>query len=95
MKHLEGCYSVDLAVEVLVELLHDLLEAEQIVLHVVLCHDQAQVELGERCLQKFVIHLPAKNNDPIKKGPISEVQIQKSSNEGNNLKVPIKKTHEN
>ena len=64
-------------------------------LHVVLGHDQAEVELGERRLQKLVIHLPAKNNVPMKKGPISEVQIQKSPNEGNNLKVPIKKTHEN
>ena len=59
-------------------------------LHVVLCHDQAEVELGERCLQEFVIHLPAKNNVPMKKGPISEVN-KKRPNEGNNLKVPIKK----
>ena len=49
---------MDLAVEVLVKLLHDLLEAEQVVLHVVLGHDQAEVELGERRLQKLVVHLP-------------------------------------
>ena len=48
----------DLAVQVLVKLLHDLLESLQVVLHIVLGHDQAQVELGEGRLQKLVVHLP-------------------------------------
>ena len=50
----------DLAVQVLVKLLHDLLESLQVMLHIVLGHDQAQVELGEGRLQKLVIHLPDK-----------------------------------
>ena len=50
----------DLAVQVLVKLLHDLLESLQVVLHIVLGHDQAQVELGEGRLQKLVVHLPDK-----------------------------------
>ena len=49
---------MNLAVQVLVKLLHDLLEALQVVLHIVLGHDQAQVELGEGRLQKLVVHLP-------------------------------------
>ena len=34
------CFGGHLAVQVLVKLLHDLLEAEQVVLHIVLNHDQ-------------------------------------------------------
>ena len=51
---------MNLAVQVLVKLLHDLLESLQVVLHIVLGHDQAQVELGEGRLQKLVVHLPDK-----------------------------------
>ena len=54
------CCSGDLAVQVFVKLLHNLLESLQVVLHIVLGHDQAQVELGEGRLQKLVIHLPDK-----------------------------------
>ena len=59
-KKLDQSFGGDLAVQVLVKLLHDLLESLQVVLHIVLGHDQAQVELGEGRLQKLVVHLPDK-----------------------------------